>query len=120
MPESGSEDYARGVAAGREHGRIDAELREVREHVKDINGSIERSIGAQRELADVVRALAEDARLREERVVAAAEALASETERRRRELADRTEAGDRGFSRRERILSAAVGLAGLAYIWRPF
>lgn len=98
---------------GREAGRVDQILHEHGGRLEKINGSISESAVALATLAVEVRTLSEEARLREERVSVAAKTLATETERRRSELADVAATGDRTFSRRERFLAGGMGLAFL-------
>lgn len=115
-----SPDYERGL----KEGRIDALLEAHTTHLARINGSIERAADASlaaaestRVLAGEIRTMAEQQRLAAERVKVAADTLATETERRRKELADSAETGDRRWGRRERLaalaLTVAVALATL-------
>ena len=109
--------------AGLEAGRVAQVLKEHSEHFIDLNGSMDKTAAALVELASEVRQLREDARLREERVEVAATTLATETERRREELAGTVDSADRAvaqneykFTRRERIgaavLTVAIALVG--------
>jgi cell division protein FtsL len=96
---------------GKEEGRVDEVLRQHGQHLARINGSIDDSTQALSNLAGEIRELREDSRLREERVVVAAETLATETERRRSELADTATSADRAFTRREKVMGLALSLA---------
>ncbi len=137
-PETAREAHAR----GQKEGRMDALLAEHSEHLAKINGSIERAALAEEALEKVVasldvhtqdalrklevqlklaianvasdvRTLNEDARLRDERVSVAARTLATETERRRTELADTASAGSNKFTRRQQIAALALTVIGL-------
>lgn len=108
MTEAQPTPYERGVEAG----RIDEVLRHHAAHLTTINGSIADTARHLGNLTDEVRKVREEARLRDERVIAAASALADETERRRAQLADTTTTSDRHFTRRERIAAGALTLVG--------
>lgn len=95
-------DYER----GREEGRVNALLDEHTQRLNKINGSVERhakSVEALtrttnagfEKLAGEIRTMQEEARLDRERVKVAAQTLAQETERRRKELvaASETQSG---------------------------
>jgi septal ring factor EnvC (AmiA/AmiB activator) len=89
------EDYER----GKKEGRVDALLEEHTARLNKINGSVERhaksvetlakqvNLGFEK-LASEIRTMQEEARIREAKVSTAAETLAVETERRRKQLAD--------------------------------
>jgi hypothetical protein len=117
-----TDDMDKARAEGREEGRIAEILRRHEDHFSTINGSIEKSKDAMIVLASEIRGLREDARIRDERVQVAADTLATETERRREELAGTVDQADRltassehKFTRRER-LGALVMTAALAVI----
>ncbi len=110
MTENPRTDFERGEEAGREKQKLD----EVIQHSKDVNGAIASMKEALSGLVGEIRGLREDARLREERVETARVTLANETERRRIEIADATDTGDRKFGRRDRLVGGAVGLGLLA------
>ena len=96
-------------------GRVDEMLSEHQRHFATINGSIDRFNAmneavqaAMRELASAIRTLEEQGRLAEERVKVAAVTLATETERRREELAAANTTNDRTFSRRQVLVTLAI------------
>lgn len=110
---------------GQEKGRIDALLAEHTAHLARINGNIERFASAVESLTDAmrdglaelasdIRTLQENSRLVAERLKVTAETLATETERRRAELADQTSTGDRRFSRRTVIVGILIAAGTLA------
>jgi hypothetical protein len=101
-------------ARGKEVGRAAQVEDEFRRHFIDINGSVADTAKALAELASEMRTMREEGRLRDERVETARKTLAEETERRRSELADNTQEGDRRFSRRERTM--ALIFTGLVVI----
>lgn len=123
MADEGTDDFKRGL----KEGRTDALLEEHSKHFQRINGSIDKFIKvaednatAMRELASEIRTLQEEGRLAEERVKVAATTLATETERRREELAVATSTtasadakGARRWSKWDRILASAIALATL-------
>jgi hypothetical protein len=119
-----SDDLDKARAEGREAGRIDEILRQYGVHFDSINGSIEKSASAITELASEIRQLREEARLRDERVAVAAETLATETERRREELAGTTAGAEHKFTRRERTLALVIAVAAvvapLVIVAHPF
>lgn len=90
-------------------------------HLTEINGSIERftQVGvdltrAMQELSGDIRTLQENGRLSEARAIVAATTLATETERRRLELTDALNTGDRKFTHRERLMTLLITCSGLA------
>ena len=85
-----------------------------------INGSIERSAKALEGVASEVRDLGVKFDMQIKMAEAARIALATETERRRTELADSANMSDRKFTRREKFVGSAitVALAGLGYHFR--
>lgn len=112
---------------GLKEGRVDALLDEHTARLNKINGSVERhaksveqlaksvSVGFEK-VASEIRTMQEEARIREATVKTAAETLATETERRRKQLADANEVPTRTWGIRANkatVIScvAAVGLA---------
>lgn len=91
---------------GRKEGRIDALLEAHSEHLGIINGSIERSAKALEAVAETVRELGRKFDLQIGIAEAARVALAEETERRRRELADKSDERNTTWSKREKIITA--------------
>jgi hypothetical protein len=114
MADPSRTEYDRGKEAGRAAQVED----EFRRHFIDINGSVARTADTLAELASEMRTMREEARLRDERVAVAADTLATETERRRSELADTTTSADRRFTRREKQIGWAltVGIPALLYV----
>jgi methyl-accepting chemotaxis protein len=119
MPDS--EEAKRLRREGFEAGAQAAEMAQFREHFESINGSVERTAKALIEVRDAVRILADEVRRDKEAVVVRADTLAAETENRRNALAETAAsadrlvaAGDRSFSRRERLVGAAGGLVLVA------
>jgi hypothetical protein len=111
-PELETPEYARG--------RVDATLESHEARLKKINGSIDGFVKMGtglakdiRSLAEEIRTLQENGRISDARVVAAATALAAETEKRREELATTLANSDRKFSKRERIVALAIALAAV-------
>jgi hypothetical protein len=102
-------------------GRIDALLADHTAHLEQIYGMIEKAADANLDVAEALRGLASDirtlqeaSRLSSERVKVAADTLAIETERRRKELAETDSQSDRRFSRREKLAGlGATLLVGL-------
>lgn len=139
-----SEETSReAVARGRKEGRDDAKLEEHGARLDRINGSIDATkealtalkaevhrLGGDTErslikleddlsnkldhLASDIRTLNEGQRLRDERVIVAADVLKSETERRREELASAAEVTDRGARQNQAAFSKWQALAALA------
>lgn len=103
---------------GLKEGRIDAMLAEHTAHLERINGSIERFASSNEGIASELRAVQEQLRLAAERVVVAANTLATETERRRAELADSASVTDRRFSKWDRLAVLAFTAAGVALAYR--
>jgi hypothetical protein len=99
---------------GHEAGRVAQKLEEHDKHFKRINGSIESTGVSLRYLGEQVNKLREESRVRDERVIAAAEALASETETRRQKLAEVAEADDRSWVRRHGVVTALITVLGIA------
>ncbi len=95
---------------GEKAGRIDALLEAHTDHLAAINGSIDRFADSNIELASEIRSVQEQLRLAAERVVVAATTLATETERRRSELADANTDTDRTFTRRHALAGLALAL----------
>jgi len=93
---------------GKREGRIDATIENHTAHLTRINGSIDRFATELRTVVTEIRSLKEDARLAFERVKVAADTLATETERRREELALATGASERGISKRDKFIALAV------------
>ncbi len=87
---------------------------ELRSELIDLN---RRLAQWERKMEDALRDMKENQKLKEERAEAAREALATETERRRDELAVAAETDDRRFSRREKALGWAttVVLAAIGF-----
>lgn len=110
---------------GKKEGHVEAQLAEHSQHLSRINGSIDRftdvtrdAAAATRELSSEIRTLQEEGRLAAERVRVAAATLATETERRRAELAETVSSGDRRFSKRERLAALLIALvAALAAVY---
>jgi len=127
---------------GQDQGKTDALLIEHSAHLAKINGSVERAAKAEealtveihklgvetrqslekiedelrsaiRAVASDVRTLNEDARLRDERVKVAADTLATETERRREELASAGASHAWEFTKRQQTAALIVAVAAI-------
>lgn len=120
MAEVEVSEFDRGKLVGREEGRVAQMLEQHATALQKISGSIERGVAESATLAAEVRRLGEEARLREERVVAAAEALAKETERRRSTLADDAASSDRRFTRGERLAGLLIAAIVAALAIYPY
>lgn len=113
-----TDEFDRGVKEGRD----DATLLAHAEHLSRINGHLERAAIASEQVAARLTELASEIRtLQEEGRIATrtASALATETERRRADLADTAATDDRRFSRREKLggllFSGLVAAAGIYF-----
>lgn len=123
-------DYQRGL----QEGARDALLEEHTARLNKINGSVERHAKSNESLARTVqvgfdkvaseiRTMQEEARLDRERVKVAAETLAAETERRRKELeaANSDESGAWSLrANKATVISALIALVAVAYAIHPF
>lgn len=96
---------------GRKEGRDEAEIAEHGRRLNAVNGNIAKFAAAVEHLTGEVRQIREQMNLEVARQKVAAEVLAAETERRRRELATEAMAGDRKFTRRERLFAGVISLA---------
>jgi chemotaxis response regulator CheB len=108
-------------------GRVDALLEEHTSRLNKINGSVDRFAKSnedmtkamremQEKLHDSIRGIEEQMRLDAERVKVAAETLATETERRREELADSVVATTSRWSLRSNkasVISVGMGVIAL-------
>jgi methyl-accepting chemotaxis protein len=103
--------HEKALAQAREEGRVAQILVEHGKHFDQINGSIDKSAEALNDLRGEIRGVREDMRLAAERVEVAASVLAQETERRREALAETVGAGDRKFTRRERVFALVLAIA---------
>lgn len=110
MSEPEVSEFERGVEAG----RVAQILTDHGKHFDGINGSIEKTAAEMAAMRLELQGLREDARLREERENVKAKTVAAEVERRRQELADTLATGDRAFTRREKLLGSALGVAAVA------
>lgn len=81
-------------ASAKAHAQLGKDVRSVNQAVMD--------------LASEARTMREESRIRDERVAVAADTLATETERRRSELADTITSTDRKFTRREKQIGWAL------------
>lgn len=123
-------DYQRGL----QEGARDALLDEHTSRLNKINGSVERHAKSNEDLARTVRqgfdkvaseirTMQEEARLDRERVKVAADTLAAETERRRKELEDASSGTSGAWSLRANkatVISALVAVLAVAYAIHPF
>jgi hypothetical protein len=104
---------------GRKEGHIDALLVQHTKRLSAISDCVDKLSGAVSELGETlrtglldlassIRTLQEEGRLAEERVKVAAVTLATETERRREELAQSLASGDRKWTKRQQLLALAL------------